>query len=107
MSRFRCITLLLAVAALGAAMLATPELVVPGVLSCAPALVLLACLWLGRFPGHERLVRWIARRRRKRPITGALAPTVATTPVRCPRGGRLIGSRLAVRPPPFAVGPAV
>lgn len=108
MSRSRCITLALAVAVLVLALLAAPELVVPGVLSCAPALVLLGCLWLGRFPGHERLVRWITRRRRpRRSLGGILTPTVAAAPVRCPRGGRLLGSQLAVRPPPFAVGAAV
>lgn len=108
MSRSRCITLALAVAVLVLALLAAPELVVPGVLSCAPALILLGCLWLGRFPGHERLVRWITRRRRRRRTLGSiLTPTVAAAPVRCPRGGRLLGSQLAVRPPPFAVGAAV
>jgi hypothetical protein len=108
MSRSRCITLALAVAVLVVAVLAVPEIAVPGVLSCAPALVLLGCLWLGRFPGHERLVRWITRRRRpRRSLGGALTPAVAPAPVRCPRGGRLLGSQLAVRPPPAALGVAV
>ncbi len=108
MFRSRFILLLLAAAVVGVSLLVAPELAVPGVLSCAPALVLLGCLWLGRFPGHERLVRWITRRRaRRRPLGGPLAPAVAPAPVRCPRGGRLLGSQLAVRPPPFAVVPAV
>lgn len=102
MSRSRCITLALAAAVLVAALSLAPELLVPGVLSCAPALVLLGCLWLGRFPGHERLVRWITRRRRRprRSLGGILTPTVTAVPIRCPRGGRLLGSQLAVRPPP-------
>jgi len=108
MFRSRYIPVLLAAALLVVALLAAPELVVPGALSCAPALVLLGCLWLGRFPGHERLVRWITRRRRpRRSLGGILTPTVAAAPVRCPRGGRLLGSQLAVRPPPLTVGPAV
>lgn len=108
MFRSRYIPVLLAAALLGVALLAAPELVVPGALSCAPALLLLGCLWLGRFPGHERLVRWITRRRRpRRTRGGVLTPAVAPAPVRCPRGGRLLGSQLAVRPPPVAVGVAV
>jgi hypothetical protein len=68
----------------------------------APVLMLLLPLLGGRYVGAERLER-LARRRRRRPERAR--PTPALEPRRfdqslLPRGGRLIGRALAVRPPP-------
>ncbi len=81
-------------------------LIVPGmdvgVLFLSPAIVLLASLLSGCYVGEERLRRLAATfrpHRRRRPP--AAAP--ARLPVRLlpmPRGGSLLGTSLAVRPPP-------
>ncbi|MSW50456.1 MAG: hypothetical protein F2817_06155, partial [Actinobacteria bacterium] len=71
------------------------------VLGLAPALLLIAVLLLGRYPGEATLSRL---RRGRRPRRRALPRThlgVARRAVAVPpRGGRLIGAGVASRPPP-------
>ena len=76
---------------------------VTGLLYLAPALVLALPLVLGRFPGEERLAG-LARATRA-PVTRAVTRIAAPRSyVRVmQRGGRLVASALAKRPPP---GPA-
>jgi hypothetical protein len=72
-----------------------------GVLFIAPALMLALPLLSGRYLGAERLVR-ISRSRcatRRRP---APSPARRWFLLTLPRGGLLIASSLAVRPPPQA-----
>nr|WP_183343456.1 hypothetical protein [Conexibacter arvalis] len=90
-----------------AAALALVPHVGAGVLHLAPLLLLLGLLFAGRYVGEhqlERLRGLLARRRgpaRRRPTAGR-APR--PRPGRAvPRGGLLIGSSLAVRPPPSPV----
>ena len=95
---------LVALAVAGAVLAAalTPALAV-GLLTLAPALLLLGLLANGRYVGVQQLARLRSalRGRRRRP-----APAVPTAPLRpapfLPRGGRLIAAALAVRPPPHA-----
>lgn len=81
-------------------------LVVPGldvaVLFLSPAIVLLASLLTGHYVGEERLARLAAamrpgRRRRGRAARPASPPSPRAL---MPRGGRLVATSLAVRPPP-------
>lgn len=69
----------------------------------APALLLLALLLVGRYPGERVLVRYAARR----------APALRRAPGRLPRrrprrswvpAGALLGRHMAVRPPPVLPG---
>ena len=65
-----------------------------------PALLLLATLLLGRYPG-ERLLLAVARRRP--PTIVAAEPPAFRLPLyrqRLPRGGALLGAALAGRAPP-------
>ena len=103
MARSRGARLLLLATALAAFAVG---LIVPGlevgVLFLAPAIVLLASLLSGRYVGEERLRRLAAafrphRRRRLRPAATARA---ARPRARMPRGGCLVGTSMAVRPPP-------
>lgn len=67
-----------------------------------PGLVLLLPLLAGRYLGEDRLKR-LARvyAHRARRAVVAMAPVLPRrAPVVVPRGGRLIASALAVRPPP-------
>jgi hypothetical protein len=76
------------------------------VLPAVPLLVLLAFLLLGRYPGEEAIARvsrrlaevsWRAHRREPR-------PRMASRPISMtPRGGLLIASGVARRPPPAFV----
>jgi hypothetical protein len=69
----------------------------------SPVLVLLLPLLGGRYIGAERLERAIRRARRRPRRRVATTMPVRRSPVRAlPRGGRLIGFSLAVRPPPAA-----
>jgi len=74
------------------------------VLLALPALLLALPLLAGRYVGEERLARLVAAfvpmRRR---AAGSLPPTARRTPRALPRGGHLIASSLAVRPPPVAL----
>ncbi|MGX6448679.1 hypothetical protein ACVU7I_11530, partial [Patulibacter sp. S7RM1-6] len=63
------IPLLVAGAALAAAAVLLPELLGPGLLTCAPALALFVALLVHRYPGERRLVRWLSRRRGRRRTT--------------------------------------
>jgi len=78
-----------------------------GVLHLAPLLLLLGLLAAGRYVGErqlERLRGLLQRRRaraRRRPTAGRPAPPRPRSAV--PRGGLLIASSLAVRPPPAPV----
>jgi hypothetical protein len=75
-------------------------------LLAAPLLALLAPLLVGRYLGEDQIERLAAARAprthpvsRRRPATTALrAPLVLL-----PRGGRLLATSLAVRPPPALV----
>lgn len=67
-----------------------------------PVLALLVPLVAGRYPGEERIAR-LARavgRRLRGPAPRPLSPPALRTSGILPRGGRLIASRLAARPPP-------
>ena len=74
------------------------------ILLALPALLFALPLLAGRYVGEERLARlaaaFVPARR-----TGAapLAPNTRRSPRALPRGGRLIASSLAVRPPPVAL----
>jgi hypothetical protein len=71
------------------------------VLLVLPVLFVALPLLAGRYVGEEHLARLAAAfvTRRRRPVT-TLAPTVPRSPRVLPRGGRLIASSLAERPPP-------
>jgi len=74
--------------------------ILQGLLCIAPALALATVLFARRYPG-ERLLLAAGTRRRTRQLRPArvlapLRPTLAR------RGGLLIASELAVRPPPLA-----
>jgi hypothetical protein len=74
------------------------------VLLAAPVLVFGLPLLIGRYVGEERLARlaaaFVAKRRRR--VT-ELKPTAGHAPQILPRGGHLIATSLAVRPPPGAL----
>ena len=75
------------------------------VLLAAPVLVFALPLLAGRFVGEEQLARLaeafsIARRR----PAGTIASRARRAPRPLPRGGRLIATALAVRPPPQPAG---
>jgi len=94
---------------LATALVAFPVvLIVPGldvgVLFLSPAIVLLASLLSGRYVGEERLRRLAAaltpQRRGRRPRAANPAPRrIRHLPM--PRGGSLLATSLAVRPPPL------
>lgn len=75
----------------------------PDVLLLSPLLCLAVPLLGGAYVGEERLARLaasVAARRRIRPARAAALPRPRRAPLRVVRGGRLLGSSLAVRPPP-------
>lgn len=68
-----------------------------------PALALFAVLVCRRYPGERALLAVIARRRDRRRRPRLLSTVARIFPaVLLPRGGRLLGCALAVRPPPAA-----
>ena len=72
------------------------------VLLISPLLCLAVPLLAGRYVGEEQLARLaaaVASRRRPRRIAAA-APLPRRAPVRVVRGGLILGTALAVRPPP-------
>lgn len=76
-----------------------------GLVHLVPALLLLGLCASGRYVGERQLTRlraWLHAPRR-RPLPCA-APS-CRPPRRVPRGGLLIASALAVRPPPAALAP--
>ncbi len=100
--RARIVLLATAVAAFGVVLI-VPGLEV-GVLFLSPAIILLASLLAGRYVGEERLHRLAAafrphrRRSRSRAVAHAHLPRPRAA---LPRGGRLVATSLAVRPPPL------
>jgi hypothetical protein len=103
--RARILALAAALAAFGVALL-VPGLEA-GVLFLSPAVVLLASLMTGRYVGEERLHRLARafRPRRTRPRRTVAAARGPRRRALMPRGGSLVATSLAVRPPP--PGPAV
>ena len=96
------------IALLAAALVAFPViLVVPGmetgVLILSPAIVLLASLLSGHYVGEESLHRLTAavRRRLPRRERAVRTPLPRRPRALMPRGGRLVATSLAVRPPPL------
>ncbi|WP_246852260.1 hypothetical protein [Patulibacter sp. SYSU D01012] len=79
-----------------------PEILGPGVLTCAPAVALVLALALHRYPGERRLVRWLSRRRGRRRVAVVVLGRSRRghPPAAQARGGRLMGTSMAVRPPP-------
>ncbi len=74
------------------------------VLLALPALLFALPLLAGRYVGEERLARLAAAFVPARSTRVApLAPNARRSPRALPRGGRLIASSLAVRPPPVAL----
>jgi hypothetical protein len=68
----------------------------------APALLIVAPLIAGRYPGEELITKLVAKRSR-RPRRSAVAPASAPRPPLAwsPRGARLLAFSRAERPPPF------
>jgi hypothetical protein len=100
-SRRHRILLLTTVLAASAVALVVPGLGV-GVLFLSPAIVLLASLLSGRYVGEDRLRRLAAafRPRRRRRPRAAPASRLLRRRALMPRGGSLVATSLAVRPPP-------
>jgi len=75
-----------------------------GALYLLPALVLLGTLALGRYPGERVLLALAVRRARRARRRRAVGASASAAPARAliPRGGLLLASFLAVRPPPPA-----
>ncbi len=75
-----------------------------GALYLLPPLLLAGAVLLGRYPGERALLALATRRARppdRRQAVASTAPAPLARPP-LPRGGRLIASFLAVRPPPGA-----
>ena len=97
---FRILSLAVALAAFAAALL-VPGMET-GVLFLSPAIVMLAMLCTGMYVGEERLARLAAawqERCPRRPRPAGLIPPLRPRAL-VPRGGRLVATSLAVRPPP-------
>jgi hypothetical protein len=67
-----------------------------------PALLLLAALAARRYPGERALLAMVGRARRRHQHARAAAPSQSRPRALLPRGGALIATSLAVRPPPLA-----
>jgi fatty acid desaturase len=97
------IVLLAAAVAAFAAALVVPGLET-GVLFLAPAIVVLAMLLTGHYVGEQQLHRLAAAWQQRRPSrerAGRQPLTPRRPRARMPRGGRLVATSLAVRPPPL------
>jgi hypothetical protein len=74
------------------------------VLLISPLLCLAVPLLGGAYVGEERLARLAAKVAARRPTRRVAAATAVAKPRRTParvvRGGRILGTALAVRPPP-------
>lgn len=68
-----------------------------------PLLVLLLPLLGGRYVGEERLILFVRSRAARRPVRAARMQRPPHPSFSFPRGGRLIATSLAVRPPPAAL----
>jgi hypothetical protein len=79
----------------------------PILLYLAPCLLLALPLLAGRYLGEASIARLGSSRRsrthKRLPVRPRPAAVASVRPL--PRGGLLVGSALAVRPPPFAVAP--
>lgn len=98
--------LLLALAALAAAWALCAEAagVSSGLWHLLPVLLVFAPLLAGRYPGEELFVRAVTRRRRPAPaLSRGRAQLPRPRRASLPRGGRLLGARLAGRAPPAAM----
>lgn len=75
-----------------------------GILYLLPALLLAGAFALGRYPGERALLALALRHARRARRHRGGAPCAPARPVhrKVPRGGLLIASFLAVRPPPAA-----
>jgi hypothetical protein len=73
-----------------------------GLLFMAPALVMLLPLLGGRYPGEQRLVHSVRTMPAARCAIAVVRMRGHALGRLLPRGGRLLASRLAVRPPPPA-----
>jgi hypothetical protein len=98
--RDRRLLLVLAVASMAWVLVGAFAGIADGLAMVAPALLVLLPLLAGHYVGEERLVRFArgappARRHRARPVRPS-HPAVALVP----RGGLLLASSLATRPPP-------
>jgi hypothetical protein len=72
------------------------------VLLAAPALVLALPLLAGRYVGERAVCRLCTARTAPRRCASAAVPVAARRPaVLLPRGGRLLASAIATRPPPL------
>jgi hypothetical protein len=104
MVRSRWIPVVLLTAAVAAVPLV---LLVPGMqtgaLFLAPAMVLLASLLTGRYVGETGLDRLVAAVRRRAPSRAPAQHRARPARPRAlmPRGGNLVATSLAVRPPPL------
>jgi hypothetical protein len=92
---------LTALTVLGAALL-HPGLAA-GVLHLAPALVIVALLVLGHYVGERTIARIAGDRTPRRPRLHPVAPRLRPLARRLARGGDLLGTALAVRPPPARI----
>lgn len=72
----------------------------------APALLIVAPLIAGRYPGEELIAKLVAKQspRLRRPAP-VLAPLPRPAAVRSPRGTRLLAFSRAERPPPLCLTP--
>jgi membrane protein DedA with SNARE-associated domain len=87
----------------GIALLTLGGALAEGAAYLLPAAALVAVLLLGGYPGESALfsiARRVASRARRAPRLRAPCPRAAQ--LLLPRGSRLLGSALAVRPPPPA-----
>lgn len=100
-ARWLHISLLVVVIAAFPVLLYLPQMET-GVLFLSPAIVLFVALLAGCYVGEERLARLVAARhpgRRRRERTAIPVGAILGRALR-PRGGRLVATSLAVRPPP-------
>jgi hypothetical protein len=104
MTRARWLHIALLVAAIAAfgGVLYVPGLET-GVLFLSPAIVLLASLLDGRYVGEAQIARLAGAMRcasRRRGLRAVAPASARRGRVLMPRGGRLVATSLAVRPPP-------
>jgi hypothetical protein len=76
---------------------------IPALLYLLPPLLLIAVLLLRGYPGERRLIALAEARRRPNHRRATPARARPRPRVHLPRGGKLIASSLAVRPPPAAL----
>jgi hypothetical protein len=75
----------------------------PTALCALPALILPALLALRRYPGERTLALRLGKaHRERRQASSAITPLASSLQLAVPRGGLLLASSLAVRPPPTA-----